>query len=310
MKARQVGLVLALLVGVALAGLVLRVVSEASAPSTLAGIFPVAEEVVDQVLIQSAQGEARLVKSDGEWRIGIHKAFELRLASLWSIAELLRQSQLVAEEPVHHERLGVDDRNAVRVSFYKGESPVEELLIGHWSPQAGLAYVRRPVDEAVFSMPVNLPGIFEANANAWRNPVVVELQPEEITSVTLMYPDGRIALEREDAGWAVVTPDGRDAGDPARVQALLQFFAPLLTDGFPTDRETRGGELRGAGRGHRNHQHRRPALRRDLPGAAGRRLLLREAGRREHGVRLQQGLGRRTAEGPGGLSPLTRGLRR
>ena len=239
MKARQVGLVLALLVGVALAGLVLRVVSEASAPSTLAGIFPVAEEVVDQVLIQSAQGEARLVKSDGEWRIGIHKAFELRLASLWSIAELLRQSQLVAEEPAHHERLGVDDRNAVRVSFYKGESPVEELLIGHWSPQAGLAYVRRPVDEAVFSMPVNLPGIFEANANAWRNPVVVELQPEEITSVTLMYPDGRIALEREDAGWAVVTPDGRDAGDPARVQALLQFFAPLLTDGFPTDREAR-----------------------------------------------------------------------
>ena len=134
MKARQVGLVLALLVGVALAGLVLRVVSEASAPSTLSGIFPVAEEVVDQVLIQSAEGEARLIKTDGEWRIGIHKAFELRLGGLWSVAELLRQSQLVAEEPAHHERLGVDPQNAVRVSFYKGESPVEELLIGHWSP--------------------------------------------------------------------------------------------------------------------------------------------------------------------------------
>ena len=239
MKARQVGLVLALLVGVALAGLVLRVVSEASAPSTLSGIFPVAEEVIDQVLIQSAEGEARLIKTDGEWRIGIHKAFELRLASLWSIAELLRQSQLVAEEPVHHERLGVDPQNAVRVSFYKGESPVEELLIGHWSPQAGLAYVRRPVDDAVFSMPVNLPGVFESNPNAWRNPVVLDLQPEEINTVTLVYPDGRIALEREDAGWAVVTPDGREAGDPAKVQALLQGLAPLLTADFPPDREAR-----------------------------------------------------------------------
>ena len=239
MKARQVGLVLALLLGVALAGLVLRVVSEASAPSTLSGIFPVAEEVVDQVLIQSAEGEARLIKTDDEWRIGIHKAFELRLAGLWSVAELLRQSQLVAEEPAHHERLGVDPQNAVRVSFYKGESPVEELLIGHWSPQAGLAYVRRPVDDAVFSMPVNLPGVFESNPNAWRNPVVVDLQPEQINTVTLMYPDSRIALELEEAGWAVVTPDGRDAGDAAKVQALLQFFAPLLTDDFPSDREAR-----------------------------------------------------------------------
>ena len=239
MKARQVGLVLALLVGVALAGLVLRVVSEASAPSTLSGIFPVAEEVVDQVLIQSAEGEARLIKTDDEWRIGIHKAFELRLGGLWSVAELLRHAQLVAEEPAHHERLGVDPRNAVRVSFYKGESPVEELLIGHWSPQAGLAYVRRPVDDAVFSMPVNLPGVFESNPNAWRNPVVLDLQPEEITAVTLMYPDSRIALESEAAGWAVVTPEGRDPGDPAKVQALLQFLAPLLTDDFPTDREAR-----------------------------------------------------------------------
>ena len=239
MKARQVGLVLALLVGVAVAGLVLRVVSEASAPSTLSGIFPVAEEVVDQVLIQSAEGEARLIKADDEWRIGIHKVFELRLAGLWSVSERLRQSQLVAEEPVHHERLGVDQRNAVRVSFFKGESAVEELLIGHWSPQAGLAYVRRPVDDATFSMPVNLPGVFESNPNAWRNPVVLDLQPEEITSVTLMYPDSRVALERGDAGWAVVTPEGRDEGDPARVAALLQSLAPLLTDDFPTDREAR-----------------------------------------------------------------------
>ena len=200
MKARQVGLVLALLVGVALAGLVLRVVSEASAPSTLSGIFPVAEEVVDQVLIQSAGGETRLIKTDDdEWRIGIHKAFELRLAGMWSVAERLRQSQLVAEEVVHHERLGVDEVNAVRVSFYKGQSPVEELLIGHWSPQAGLAYVRRPVDDATFSMPVNLPAVFESNPNAWRNPVVLELQPEEINNVTLMYPDGRVALERGEA---------------------------------------------------------------------------------------------------------------
>ena len=239
MKVRQVGLVLALLVGVALAGLVLRVVSEASAPSTLSGIFPVAEEVVDQVLIQSAEGEARLIKADDEWRIGIHKVFELRLAGLWSVSERLRQSQLVAEEPAHHERLGVDQRNAVRVSFFKGESAVEELLIGNWSPQAGLAYVRRPVDDATFSMPINLPGVFESNPNAWRNPVVVDLQPEEITSVTLMYPDSRVALERGDAGWAVVTPEGRDEGDPARVAALLQSLAPLLTDNFPTDREAR-----------------------------------------------------------------------
>ena len=240
MKARQVGLVLALLVGVALAGLVLRVVSEASAPSTLSGIFPVAEEVVDQVLIQSAGGETRLIKTDNdEWRIGIHKAFELRLAGMWSVAERLRQSQLVAEEVVHHERLGVDEVNAVRVSFYKGESPVEELLIGHWSPQAGLAYVRRPVDDATFSMPVNLPAVFESNPNAWRNPVVLELQPEEINNVTLMYPDGRVALERGEAGWAVVTAEGRDDADPASVLALLQLFAPLLTDDFPTDREAR-----------------------------------------------------------------------
>ena len=162
-----------------------------------------------------------------------------RHPGLWSISERLRQSQLVAEEPAHHERLGVDQRNAVRVSFFKGESAVEELLIGHWSPQAGLAYVRRPVDDATFSMPVNLPGVFESNPNAWRNPVVLDLQPEEITSVTLMYPDSRVALERGDAGWAVVTPEGRDEGDPARVQALLQSLAPLLTDDFPSDREAR-----------------------------------------------------------------------
>jgi len=243
MKTTQVGIVIALLISVALSGLVLRVLADASAPSKLSGLFPISEEVIDQVLIEGDGDAARIVKSgDSGWRIGIHEAFSLRLTGLWNLSERLKQAHLVAEQEVHHSRLGVDDTNAVRVKFFKGQSVVEELLIGRWSTQSGLSYLRKPANNTVFSVPFNLRSIFDASAKAWRNPVVLDLDPEQITQITFMYPDQRVALERQlsdSISWYVVTPEGRQAAVNSSVQQVIEHLTPLFSTDFPSDNEAR-----------------------------------------------------------------------
>jgi hypothetical protein len=242
-KTTQVGIVLALLITVALSGLVLRVLADASSPSKLSGLFPISEGVIDQVLIEAGGESARIIKSgDSDWRIGIHEAFPMRLAGLWSVSERLRQAQLVAERKIHHFRLGVDDANSVRVKFFKGQSIVEEVLIGRWSDQAGLSYLRKPSNDTVFSVPFNLRSIFDASPKAWRNPIVLDLDPEQITQITFMYPDQRVALERQlsDASaWYVVTPEGRKPAVTSYVQQVIDHLTPLFSTDFPSDSEAR-----------------------------------------------------------------------
>jgi len=232
--ARHVGLIVVALIVVALAGLATRVLSGASGPSTLSGLFPLSEEVVDQIVIRSGDREVRLFKVGGEWRAGTHSAFATRLDDVWGAVDLLESAQTVAESPASHAILGVDSEAGVNVLFHRDGGVLETLIIGRWSEDAQLNYLRRPPGDTVYSLPFELAFIFVPDPDAWRDPVIVSVTPGQVQSVTVSGADGAYTLDRAGPGWTLTDGGGGRPAIGQRVDVVLRLLAPLVADGFAT----------------------------------------------------------------------------
>ena len=243
MAGRHVAIILAALVVVVLAGLGIRLASGGSAPATLSGLFPLTQEVVDQVVIRSGDSEVRLFKVGGEWRSGPHQAFPVRVADLWAAVDLLPSAQAVAERPASHARLGVDRDAGVTVTFYREGGVLESVVIGKWSEDAQLGYLRRPPDDTVYGLPFDLPLIFDSDPDAWRDPVIVNAPAEQVALVAVSGPEGTYTLRRTGPGWTLTGDQGALPANPLRVDAVLSLLAPLVASGFATPDEAAGLEL-------------------------------------------------------------------
>jgi hypothetical protein len=239
-KGRQVGLVLAALFVIGVAGLAFRLVSGTPAPATLTGLFPISEEVVNQVVIRSQGREAQLFKVGDGWRVGPYPAFGARVADLWSVVDLLGAAQTVAVSPASHARLGVDVESGTTVTFLRDGSILETIIVGKWSPQARLAYLRRPAEKIVYSLPFDIPSILVPDVDAWRDPVIVNVPAEGVASLTVIQSGEAYQLRRGDQGWALAGGDGDRPADPQAVEGMLRLLSPLVAIGFAREDEAGG----------------------------------------------------------------------
>ena len=148
MNSRQVVVVLGLLVAIAVVGLVVRVVKSEPEEVVLSGLLPLSQDVVNKVRISTPQdGLEATLERRGEgafWTVQNQPAFQPKLEEFWqAVSDIENIAQLIAINPGNHERMGVSDDTATVVSFFLDDFEQEKLLIGAWSPQVGLCYVRR-----------------------------------------------------------------------------------------------------------------------------------------------------------------------
>ncbi len=243
MAGRQVAFILAALVVVGLAGLGLRLASGGSAPTTLSGLFPLTDEVVDQMVILSGDSEVRLFKVGGEWRAGSHPEYSVRVINLWAAIDLLPSAQAVAERPTSHERLGVDRNAGVTVTFYRNGSVLDSVLIGKWSEDAQLGYLRHPPGDTVYGLPFDIAFIFDPDPDAWRDPDIVNVPAAQVASVAVAGPEGTYALAQTGLGWTLTDDNGALPANPMGVDSVLRLLAPLVASGFATAEEAAGLDI-------------------------------------------------------------------
>ena len=233
------GLVLVALIFIGFAGLILRYVSTESDELTLDGILPVRQEVINKVTISGDFDEATLVKVAGIWQIERDPTFDDRMNALWEAVNEIDGAQLIAVNPANHSRMGVEDGQGIRVSFYRDDFIQEEFIVGQWTPDVRFCYMRRPGKDEVYGVPCRFGNIFDPDPNSWRNPVVTSIPRGAIDRIEFAYPDEEFVLTPGGRGWTVAVDDGSTI-EPANLfvlEGVLRNIERLIARDFATVQE-------------------------------------------------------------------------
>ena len=160
------------------------------------------------------------------------------------MSDIENVAQLIAMNPKNHQRMGVSDDRATVVSFFLGDFEQEKLLIGTWSPEVGLCYVRRFGKDEVYGIPCPSPitamDIFDPRPDGWLDPLILNIPRSEVERLTFSYPDDEFSLTFTGSDWVVEDEAGRTPADLALVDSLLRVVELLYAEGFATAEESQG----------------------------------------------------------------------
>ena len=239
MGSKQVGYVLIALIAIGVAGIALRLIAAGSSELTLEGILPVSPDVIDQVTITAPAGnEARLEKVNEIWQIDREEAFIPKLNQLWTAATDIDGAQLVARNPANHARMGVQEGQGINVAFWLGEFKQEEFIVGRWSQEVRLCYLRKPARDEVYAIPCPYGNIFDSNTDGWRNPVVASIPRDAIVSIEFEYPDEDFVLRRAERGWIAESADASEPANVFAMNAVLGTLEGFIASGFAPESES------------------------------------------------------------------------
>ena len=243
MKSRQVGIVLIALIVIGIAGLIARAVSSGPERLFLSGLLPIAVDVNDKITIREADSEAVLIRVGETWTIDNQPVFVPKLSQFWAAVAGLNGAQLIATNPKHHELMGVADGQGTVVSFYRSDFRQEEFIVGNWTPDVRLCYLRRPAKDDVHGIECPNPAttVFDPDPDGWLNPVVVSIPGDEVEAVSFRYPGEEFVLATSEGRWMVLSDDGEaNPADPFQVVTVLRTLELLLARGFVDDEEAKG----------------------------------------------------------------------
>ena len=232
-----------LLIALGVAALIARLVSSGSDELVLSGLLPISEEVVDKVTIRSADGETEIVKvGDEAWRIDVYPVFGPKLAQFWTAVDEIDGAQLIATNPANQERMGVAAGQGIEVSFFLGPAIQEQFIVGNWSEDVALCYLRRPGKDNVYGIacPVPASGIFDTDPDGWRNRVVYRVPRQVVETVTFTYPGEEFQLRTVDGEWVIADVAGDQPADLDEILRLLFVLENLPeAEGFAEEEEAK-----------------------------------------------------------------------
>ena len=247
MKSRQLGFVLIALILVGLAGLVFRIVAAGSDEIVLEGLVAVSEIASDRVLVEGDGKQTELSRlGEAEqftWFVDDQPVFEPLLLQFWQAVRDIHDAQLISTNPANHSRMGVIQGEAIEVSFFQDRRSLQEkFIVGTWTPDVRLCYVRRAGHEQTYGIPCPNGNIFEPDPDRWKNPVVASIQPNEIMELQYTYLDEAFVLRPdEDGEWSVYGEDGVGvAVNPLAVNSIMANLQLVLASGFAADAEAEG----------------------------------------------------------------------
>jgi hypothetical protein len=197
---------------------------------------------VEAIAVSSSDGvSVRAERRDGRWEIVEPIVFPGDTFAFDAMASALAQltSETAIEDPQAPSVYGLDaDEREVRFSTH-GEQ--RALRIGDKTPVGANSYVSVVGAEGIYSVPSYRVSPFAKAFDDLREKRVLDFDREAVTRIEASWPDGRVVLERGDAGWKLVQPIAAPA-DAEVVDNLLSDLSFLRAVGFvddpPSDDET------------------------------------------------------------------------
>jgi len=196
-------------------------------------LFPDFEEGdVTVVTLVTSDGESvRAERRDERWQLISPFAFPADGAAFDSMAASLAQisGETAIVDPQEPSVYGLDaDEREVR--FVAGGSE-HVLRIGDKTPVGANSYVARGGEAGVYTVPSHRVNPFARSLADLRDKRILDFDREAVDRIEASWPDGRVVLERADAGWVLREPLDAPA-DEAAVRNLLSDLSYLRADGF------------------------------------------------------------------------------
>ena len=168
----------------------------------------------------------------GRWTVNGRPASQTAVEEVFqSLADTAYSTELIAESPASHERLGVDTLGGRHVVFLSGERALLDLWVGNPGRDFESAYVRREGEEATYLFRGRLASLLARRIDAWRDRHIGGVTADSVGMVTVQTPADRYNVQRFGDGWLM---DGGVRADTGEVRRFLEELADLRAAGFPT----------------------------------------------------------------------------
>jgi len=202
-------------------------------------------EEIDWVTLHTTDGvDARFERRDGTWRLTEPLDFPADPAvdrMVDTLATATREAEF--ETPQPDAEYGLDDASARIVRFGAGDAE-HTLRLGKATPVGSNVYVRTDDSPVVETIADYRAKAFQRSLTDLRRKQILDFDPATIRELEVSWPDGRVALVREEAtegeedaeiedlsSWRMTAPVEAPA-DTDAVGQLLATLSYLRADGF------------------------------------------------------------------------------
>lgn len=207
-----------------------------SNPSTVeVPALDVPGEDITSIRLLGPSVEIALERQADGWRVTQPVDAEADSAAVARLLETVGSLELqsvVSTSADRHGRYGVDSTAmTLELSWEGGET---SLILGERA--RGARYVRVDGGEAVYRTAGRLD--VPESADEWRDKTMVDLNPSDVSRVSIVGPDRSVVLSRNGGTWKLLDQGEPVPADSAAVQRYLDRFDPLRADGFAASSDT------------------------------------------------------------------------
>ncbi|MEM7414793.1 MAG: DUF4340 domain-containing protein [Gemmatimonadota bacterium] len=178
--------------------------------------------------ITGPAGGLQLAREEGGWTANGFRTDEATIAQFLVAVTTADIGDLSATNPDNHERMGVTDERATRVTF-RTEEGSKELLLGDTGRRFQTAYVRLPGEDAVYLLDGDLGSQLRRGADDFRDRVLARVDTASVARLVVERGDGAYTLVRADSSWSFLE-GGSTSG--TTVTNILSELSNLEATGF------------------------------------------------------------------------------
>ncbi|MDH5282501.1 MAG: DUF4340 domain-containing protein [Gemmatimonadota bacterium] len=198
-------------------------------PGTLR-LPPVDTASVEEIALRRPTDTLVARRAPGGWTVNGFPASAEQVAKLLAAyADSSIRTELVAESPASHARLGVDSAAGRRFTIAAGGTVVADFVLGNRGPDFEGTYLRARSDSAVYLLHGEITDVFLDALDAWREKRIVAVPAESIAAVEVAVGRASWRLARQDGRWV----SGGASADSVKVRRYLGQFEGLRASGFP-----------------------------------------------------------------------------
>jgi len=202
---------------------------ERDEPGTLR-LPPVDTSRVERIALRRTTDTIVATRVSGAWSVnGVPASAEYVAGFLAAYADSSIRTELVAQAPASHGRLGVDSAAGRRFSMEAGGAVVADFVLGNRGPDFEGTYLRSRSDSTVYLLHGRIADLLLDALDAWRERRIVAVSPDSIRRVEVAVGGAAWQLMRQDGGWRA----GGAPADSVKVRRFLAQFEGLRASGFP-----------------------------------------------------------------------------
>ncbi len=176
-----------------------------------------------------------LVKDGDKWMVDEPVkalANQKNIESILSNLTKLEIKEEVSSSKDSYAKYEVDDKKGFHATFYEGDKVVREIWAGKSGGRGQMARVDG--SDKVYILGGYTGYLYSRDTKGWRDLKVLELDPEEVTAVSIKNENGEYSFKKEGEEWK--SQKAIEDFDTKKVDNLINAYKKLNASGFGDDK--------------------------------------------------------------------------